>query len=459
MSRGKKGLFAGLALLGLSLILVVAGAASALTSTTGPVAGVDNLAPAPVSGLVTNVDLAAPSVTLTWVLSSDDYVRQVPISSDPTSSGGFVNTNDVAGYQVWRTVLGGSAQLIETVAAGTTTYTDATVQSGSTYTYQIKAVDAAGNASTAVASESVSLGPPPQATITAPAGTVADTVRFGEVAADEVGTKQFIIRNVATATNAGALRVTVAIAGNGFAANKPTMTIAKGGRDTLTVSFDAALVGNIDGAYAGALTINTNDPTKLATTYRLTASVVGGIGPGVLDLSGTSFNFPQVQVDSTAEHSLTIRNTGDLELIGALALSGADMFTISATSFALMAGDSLVVAIGFTPADSLLYEATITITSNDPLKEEATIALSGRGSAGLRQLVDPITGQVIQGDLDGNAEIGFDDFFIFADAFGATPSSANWNAGADFDGNGEISFDDFFLFADNFGKSGSYVGG
>ncbi|MFA6107417.1 MAG: hypothetical protein WDA75_01480, partial [Candidatus Latescibacterota bacterium] len=65
--------------MGLSLILVVAGASFAQTTTVGPVAGVDNLAPAPVSGLVTEVDLAAPSVTLTWVLSSDDYVRQVPI--------------------------------------------------------------------------------------------------------------------------------------------------------------------------------------------------------------------------------------------------------------------------------------------------------------------------------------------------------------------------------------------
>ncbi|MFA6110127.1 MAG: choice-of-anchor D domain-containing protein, partial [Candidatus Latescibacterota bacterium] len=365
----------------------------------------------------------------------------------------------VAGYQVWRTVLGGTAVPIDTVAADTTTYTDATVQSGSTYTYQVKAVDAAGNASTAVSSEPVSLGPPPQASITAPAGTVADTVKFGEVAADEIGTRQFVIRNVATASDAGDLRVTVVISGDGFAANKATMTIAKGGRDSLAVSFDAAAVGNIDGDYAGALTISTNDADLLESAYQLTASVVGGIGPAVLDLSGTSFNFPQVQVDSTAESSLTIRNTGDLELIGALALSGSEMFTISETSFALMAGDSLVVAIGFTPADSLLYEATITVTSNDPLKEEATIALSGRGSAGLRQLVDPITGQVIQGDLDGNAEIGFDDFFIFADAFGSTPSSANWNAGADFDGNGEIGFDDFFIFADNFGKTGTYVGG
>ena len=50
------------------------------------------------------------------------------------------------------------------------------------------------------------------------------------------------------------------------------------------------------------------------------------------------------------------------------------------------------------------------------------------------------------GDLDGNREVGFSDFFIFADLFGSTDSSA------DFDGNGTVDFSDFFIFADQFGK-------
>ena len=56
--------------------------------------------------------------------------------------------------------------------------------------------------------------------------------------------------------------------------------------------------------------------------------------------------------------------------------------------------------------------------------------------------------------LDGSAAVDFDDFFIFADSFGATGESA-----ADLDGNLAVNFDDFFIFADNFGKSGTYVGG
>ncbi len=53
-------------------------------------------------------------------------------------------------------------------------------------------------------------------------------------------------------------------------------------------------------------------------------------------------------------------------------------------------------------------------------------------------------------DFDGDREVGFGDFFLFADAFGsrATGGSAKF----DLDGDGEVGFGDFFLFADAFGK-------
>ncbi len=52
----------------------------------------------------------------------------------------------------------------------------------------------------------------------------------------------------------------------------------------------------------------------------------------------------------------------------------------------------------------------------------------------------------LAGDFDGNGKVAFDDFFLFADAFGSA------NPGFDLSGNGIVDFDDFFLFADNFGK-------
>ena len=47
--------------------------------------------------------------------------------------------------------------------------------------------------------------------------------------------------------------------------------------------------------------------------------------------------------------------------------------------------------------------------------------------------------------------MSFDDFFLFADAFGGTDTRF------DLDGSGLVDFGDFFIFADNFGKKTSDV--
>jgi hypothetical protein len=55
-------------------------------------------------------------------------------------------------------------------------------------------------------------------------------------------------------------------------------------------------------------------------------------------------------------------------------------------------------------------------------------------------------------DFDGSGQVNFDDFFLFAEAFGKPATGAN--ATFDLDGNGAINMDDFFAFADRFGKTG-----
>ena len=56
-------------------------------------------------------------------------------------------------------------------------------------------------------------------------------------------------------------------------------------------------------------------------------------------------------------------------------------------------------------------------------------------------------------DFDGDGEVDFDDFFRFADAFGATPTAPAWDPAFDLDESGEVDFDDFFRFADAFIRS------
>ncbi len=51
-----------------------------------------------------------------------------------------------------------------------------------------------------------------------------------------------------------------------------------------------------------------------------------------------------------------------------------------------------------------------------------------------------------EADFDGDGTVGFEDFFLFAEAFGGSDSRF------DLDGSGTVDIDDFFLFADHFGQ-------
>jgi hypothetical protein len=59
-------------------------------------------------------------------------------------------------------------------------------------------------------------------------------------------------------------------------------------------------------------------------------------------------------------------------------------------------------------------------------------------------LVDP-------GDFDGDGRVYFDDFFLFADGFGATVGEPGYRRVLDLSGDGQVEWEDFFLFADLFG--------
>ena len=55
------------------------------------------------------------------------------------------------------------------------------------------------------------------------------------------------------------------------------------------------------------------------------------------------------------------------------------------------------------------------------------------------------------GDFNADGMVNFDDFFLFADAFGSGEGETSFNASMDLSVNGRVDFDDFFLFADLFG--------
>lgn len=60
----------------------------------------------------------------------------------------------------------------------------------------------------------------------------------------------------------------------------------------------------------------------------------------------------------------------------------------------------------------------------------------------------------VSADFNGNGRVDFDDFFMFAEAFGKQRGEVGFNAKFDLNADGAINFDDFFIFAERFGGSG-----
>ena len=562
MSRGRKRFITSLTLLGLSVFLCASPAAEALTVSSQMAAGLDDRAPGPVGEVNAELNLDGTSVSISWTLADDDFVRQAPAGGDFTSGGVFINVNDVESYGIWRQTVGfGDPELIDEVDAGETTYVDETVITGETYTYLVTAADGSGNQSDAVESGQVNLGPPPTAEVEAPEETESaqyvqmtfeaeldvddeeavedfasafiaelalllgidpsqititsitqgsviveftiegdDAVEAQQELEELVTEDPEVLAEVAgTATEYGAITVSeldmgdaeidgeltesfgytnnpedpdatliiaAEIEGDGFSIDTESLILAADESGSIGVTFSAADVGNLEGTYEGVLTIETNDAANRVTVVGLSATISEGLVVGDIVVSG-AFNFASVAIGSTKELALTLANDGDLDLFGAIAFEGDPVFSavgsdedgnvvqITEVDFSLTGGEEIDITVTFEPIAAESYSGTIVITSDDEDEPEITVELSGAGFDAEEVLVlQDDEGNTILGDFDGNADVNFDDFFIFADNFG----QEDFNEASDLDSIGEVNFDDFFIFADNFGKSGTYVG-
>ena len=562
MSRGRKRFITSLTLLGLSVFLCASPAAEALTVSSQMAAGLDDRAPGPVGEVNAELNLDGTSVTISWTLADDDFVRQAPAGGDFTSGGVFINVNDVESYGIWRQTVGfGDPELIDEVDAGETTYVDETVITGETYTYLVTAADGSGNQSDAVESGQVNLGPPPTAEVEAPEETESaqyvqmtfeaeldvddeeavedfasafiaelalllgidpsqititsitqgsviveftiegdDAVEAQQELEELVTEDPEVLAEVAgTATEYGAITVSeldmgdaeidgeltesfgytnnpedpdatliiaAEIEGDGFSIDTESLILAADESGSIGVTFSAADVGNLEGTYEGVLTIETNDAANRVTVVGLSATISEGLVVGDIVVSG-AFNFASVAIGSTKELALTLANDGDLDLFGAIAFEGDPVFSavgsdedgnvvqITEVDFSLTGGEEIDITVTFEPIAAESYSGTIVITSDDEDEPEITVELSGAGFDAEEVLVlQDDEGNTILGDFDGNADVNFDAFFIFADNFG----QEDFNEATDLDSSGAVNFDDFFIFADNFGKSGTYVG-
>jgi hypothetical protein len=81
----------------------------------------------------------------------------------------------------------------------------------------------------------------------------------------------------------------------------------------------------------------------------------------------------------------------------------------------------------------------------------ADTLLAGPISTGLPPNFIAFLEDVRAADFNGNGAVGFDDFVLFAQAFGASSGVANWDAKFDLEADGVVDFKDFVTFARLFG--------
>ena len=102
----------------------------------------------------------------------------------------------------------------------------------------------------------------------------------------------------------------------------------------------------------------------------------------------------------------------------------------------LNAGDTHAIRVRFAPGMAGDHQGMLRIVSASDTLE---IGLSG-------------TGRVSNPDFNGDGEVDFDDFILFARAFGTSSNNEQFDPRYDLDGDGQVGFDDFIAFAEKFGQ-------
>jgi hypothetical protein len=158
-------------------------------------------------------------------------------------------------------------------------------------------------------------------------------------------------------------------------------------------------------------------------------------------LGTTSVSFVATDVNAPVDQSFTISNAGKETplLVKVVTDKYASEFkVVSQPSFLVQPGESKTVTVRYTPMSLRSTSASLSVYHSGVEEKPLTVKLNA------------VPGSTKSADFDGDGKVGFDDFFLFAAAFGQ--SATGDNAKYDLDGSGKIDFDDFFLFAGKFGR-------
>lgn len=258
-------------------------------------------------------DTTPPSTPTHLVATSPDP-NHVNLSWSPS-------TDDVgvAGYDVYRN---GSATPLATGVTNTS-YTDATVAPGTSYTYTVAAYDAAGNLSAQSAGAPVTTGTtdttPPTVQMTAPANgsTLSGSVTVAASASDNVAVAsvQFQLTNLATyaTSNVGA-----PVTSSPYQTTWNTSAVPNGQYALSAVATDTsgntATAGAVDVTVTNATpsspAIDSSTPGPTAVLNNVTATKSPAFSPPASTVLYAVFSMDSASYEGTITTVSTITNTG-----------------------------------------------------------------------------------------------------------------------------------------------------
>ena len=273
-----------------------------------------------------------------------------------------------------------------------------------------------------------------RASVTDIVRVMPDSLAFGDVFVGQDSSQSVTVTN----PNADALRINAidfARSDSNFVTDVALpLTVAGSDSAAIEVNFNP----RVRGAIRDTLRIATGD-----TTYLIPLS-----GRGIQSLPRVDYDeldFGTVGVGEDSVQTVTVSNDGNIaQIISNVLISGNGFAQAQvpdspdiALPDTLNAGDTHAIRVRFEPGMAGDHQGMLRIVSasDDTLE----IGLSG-------------TGRVSNPDFNGDGEVDFDDFILFARAFGTSSDDEQFDPRYDLNGDGQVGFDDFIAFAEKFGQ-------
>lgn len=157
-----------------------------------------------------------------------------------------------------------------------------------------------------------------------------------------------------------------------FSARKGS--VGAGDTEEVEVILDAT--GMNAGDYEQVIQIVNNSASNPEVSVPVSLEVIGA---PKIETKPEQIIFEDTYIGSQATLTMTVKNIGTDDLnVANMTVSNA-VFSVSPTTLTLSPDSAAAVAITFDPVQQKLYEATLTIQSNDPVDDELAVDLSGKG--------------------------------------------------------------------------------